>query len=186
MTTFTGLPPALQPFATESWWCLWKHVVRNGRPTKPPYQARHPSQFASSNDPTTWSNFDTALKAYRAGHGDGIGLCLLKSPIAAFDLDDCRNPTTGDIEPAARRLIQRANSYVEVTASGTGLRVLVLGTGPKVHRKQQVPNANRMSVETYRGCERFVVVTGDCLPEAAGQLVNGDALIDDVVAKLDA
>jgi hypothetical protein len=117
---------------------------------------------------------------------DGVGLALFNSPLAAFDLDDCRDPKTGDIEPAARRLIERARSYVEVTVSGAGLRILFTSTGGKVHRKQAVPGANGMTVETYRQAERFIVVTGNALPEATNKLANGDALIDEVVAKLDA
>ena len=43
-----------------------------------------------------------------------------------------------------------------------------------------------MTIETYRECERFIAVTGNALPEATTRLADGDALIDDVVAKLDA
>src|SRR5262245_21473441 len=42
-----------------------------------------------------------------------------------------------------------------------------------------------MTIETYRQAERFVVVTGNALPEAAAELANGDALMEEVVAKLD-
>jgi hypothetical protein len=186
MTTFTQLPPVLTKYAGEPRWVLWKRITRKGKMTKPPFQARDPGQFAKSDDPSTWADFPTALAAYKAGNGDGIGLCLLNSNIAAFDLDDCRNIKTGEIQPAALRLIERSKSYVEITASGTGLRILVTGTGPKVHRKQAAPGANGMTIETYRKCERFIVVTGNALPQAADELTDGDALIDDVVAKLDA
>ena len=186
MTTFRGLPPALAPYASEPRWVLWRHQVRRGRPTKPPYQARHPNKLARSNDASTWAPFDVALAAYQAGNGDGIGLCLLGAPLVAFDLDDCRNSTTGIIEPAAHKLIELAKSYVEITPSGTGLRILGRGAGSKIQRKQAVPGANGMTVETYRGCERFVAVTGDALPEAAAQLADNDRLVDEIVAKLDA
>ena len=119
--------------------------------TKPPYQARNPNRHAASTDPATWAPFDMALAAYRAGQADGIGFCLFGSGVAAFDLDDCINDK-GELEPAAKDLIERARSYVEITPSGRGLRILVLGAGAKVHRKQSVPGANGMSIETYRGC----------------------------------
>jgi hypothetical protein len=186
MTTFLQLPPVLTKYASEACWVLWKRAVRKGKTTKPPYQARYPRQHARADDPSTWADFETTLTAYRAGEGDGIGLCLLNCDLAAFDLDDCRDTATGVIEPAACQLIERAHSYVEITASGTGLRILVTGTGPKVHRKQAMPNGNGMTVETYRKCERFIAVTGNALPEATTQLADGDALIDDVVAELDA
>ena len=179
MTTFLGLPAVLAPYAQQLRWVLWKREVKRGKPTKPPYQARDPRKHATSNDPATWASFDTTLTAYRAGQADGIGFCLLNSELAAFDIDDCRDAVSGKIEPAARRLIERANSYVEITPSGCGLRILLIGTGAKVHRKQTVPGANGMSIETYRRAERFIAVTGNALPEAASELADGDALIDE-------
>jgi hypothetical protein len=49
-----------------------------------------------------------------------------------------------------------------------------------------VPNANGMSIETYRRCERFITVTGNALPGTPDVLAEGDALLDDIVARLDA
>jgi hypothetical protein len=79
----------------------------------------------------------------------------------------------------------RAQSYAEITVSGTGLRILLTGVGPKVHRKQSVPGANGMSIETYRRCERFIVVTGNVLPGTASWIADGDALIDEIIDRLD-
>jgi hypothetical protein len=186
MGTFLALPTALQPYASESRWVIWRLEIRKGKPTKPPYQAHAPRTLANCKDPATWADFAAAFSVYQAGHGDGIGLCLLNSDLIAFDLDDCRNPTTGAIEPTARSLIARAKSYVEITPSGTGLRIIGTGRGPKVHRKQQVPGANGMTIETYRRAERFITVTGNALPEAAEALADDDVLVDEVVDELDA
>ena len=186
MKTFRGLPEALTPYASEKRWLLWRLIPnKNGKLTKPPFQSCAPQELASSTDPSTWSDFAAALNAYEAGHADGIGLCLFNSNLVSFDLDHCRNSKTGAIEPAAQRLIARARSYCEITPSGTGLRIIGTGSGPKVHRKQAVPGANGMTVETYRRAERFVTVTGAALPEAAAQLADNDQLIDEVVAELD-
>src|SRR5262245_33791756 len=185
MKTFRTLPTALAPYAPQERWGLWgRRTGKNGKPTKVPYQARHPSKLASSKDPATWSDFPTALQAYQAGQGDGVVLSLLDSYLTAFDLDDCRNATTGEIEPAARDLIARAQSYVEITPSGAGLRIIGKGSGPKVHRKQTVPGANGMTVESYRNCERFITITGNALPEATAELADNDALVDQVVGEL--
>jgi hypothetical protein len=186
MGTFKGLPAALQHLAANDWWVLWRlTTTKRGKPTKPPFQARAPKRNAKSTDPSTWAPFDVALAAYNAGEGDGVGLCLLQSELGVFDLDDCRDPNTGAIEPAAERLIKRANTYVEITPSGEGLRIIGNSHGAKIHRKQAVPNANGMSVESYRRAERFITITGDALPQAATVLADIDALMDDVVAKLD-
>jgi len=186
MKTFRGLPPALAPYAAQKRWALWRaEPGKNGKLTKVPYQACRPSEHASSKDPATWSDFDTARRAYEAGHGDGIVLCLFGSGLTAFDLDHCRNATTSEIEPAARDLIKRAKTYVEITPSREGLRIIGKGNGAKVHRKQTVPGANGMTVESYRNCERFITITGDALPEATSELADNDALVDQVVKDLD-
>jgi hypothetical protein len=186
MTTFVGLPPALQPLASETRWVLWKYETVKGKKTKPPYQAQHPNKHASSTNPKTWCDFNTALAAYQAGKAAGIGFCLYRSSIAAFDLDDCRNASTGELEPAAHKLIKRANSYVEITPSGEGLRILLNSTAGKIHRKQAVPRANGMTIESYRQAERFIAITGNALPEATAKIADENGLIDEVVAKLDA
>jgi Virulence-associated protein E-like domain len=185
MSTFMSLPAALKPYASEKRWVLWRWETRKGKRTKPPRCAFDPNRYAKSNDPTTWSDFDTTLKAYESGKADGIGLCLLGSGLGAFDADDCRNSVTGDIEPAAQKLIKRAQTYVEITPSGTGLRILLASTGPRVQRKQPVPGANGMTIETYRACERFIAVTGNALPQSAASIAGDNGLIDEVVAQLD-
>jgi predicted P-loop ATPase len=186
MTTFQGLPPALQPCASEPWWVLWHWEIRKGKRTKPPLRPLDPSRHASSRDPRTWTNFATALAAHRGGAGEGLGLCLLNSNLAALDLDNCRDATTGAIKPEAQQIIDRTRTYGEVTVSGAGLRLLFTSSNlTPIHRKQAC-GTNGMSIETYRACPRFIVVTGDMLPGAAAQLVDGDALIEKIVAELDA
>jgi hypothetical protein len=184
---FKQLPTALQHLAAKDWWVLWRLMTtKKGKLTKPPYQARAPQRKASSTDPSTWAPFSVTLAAYNTGVADGVGLCLLHSDLGVFDLDDCRDAHTGALEPVAERLIKRANSYVEVTPSGRGLRIIGTSHGAKIHRKQAVPNANGMSIESYRRAERFITVTGEALPQAASQLADIDALMDEVVANLDA
>ncbi|TGD94937.1 hypothetical protein EU555_30500 [Methylobacterium nonmethylotrophicum] len=109
---------------------------------------------------------------------------LAGSLYGAFDLDDCRNPATGEVAEWALAKVQDAASYAEVTTSGTGLRVLGLASGPKVHRNQVVPGTGGR-LETYRGCERYIVVTGEHLPGSPEVLAEIDAEIDATVAWLD-
>jgi primase-polymerase (primpol)-like protein len=74
------LPSALGPLIAQPRWVLWRWKPdKKGKPTKPPYKAAAPSEYASSTDPETWSDFTTAVAAER--HADGIGYCLLNSDI---------------------------------------------------------------------------------------------------------
>lgn len=186
MKYFHGLPEAQQSYKDEQRFVVWKRVQKkDGSYTKPPYRPQAPEELAEVDDPSTWSDFATALHAYEAGQADGIGICLAGSNLVAFDLDHCRDPKTGAIEPAAQRLIKQARSYVELSPSQTGFHIFATGSGPEVNRKQAVPDANGMSVETCRRAGKYITVTGDALPEATTQLVNADLLVDDVVRTLD-
>jgi predicted P-loop ATPase len=189
MGKFLGLPSVLQPYAAKPIWMIWKADFRAAKKkwTKVPYRAANPKLKAKCNDPRTWATFDIALKALQAGHGDGVGFAVRDTDLGMQDLDDCRNPQTGDLQIEAQDLVNQANSYTEITPSDAGLRIIMrAATGAKLHRRQPVPNGNGMHVETYRRCERFITVTGNALPGTPSQLADGDALLDATVARLDA
>jgi putative DNA primase/helicase len=57
-------------------WVLWKIVVRDGEPTKIPFQVD--GAPAKSNDPSTWTGFDSAWNRYQQGGYDGVGFMFSK------------------------------------------------------------------------------------------------------------
>jgi hypothetical protein len=182
--TFCGdlqnLPIALASLIEHPHWVLWRwEKTASGKFTKVPYQPN--GKHARNNDPKTWNSYDVVLKA--VANFDGIGFCLLNSDISAFDLDDCRDPQTGVIDPWALDLVERVGSYVEITVSGTGLRILGHGDGPKLHRK--LPVHAGVSCEVYRKAERYIVVSGNPL-NGSSDLINIDAHLDATVVELEA
>ena len=83
-------------------------------------------------------------------------------------------------------LIEKADSYTEITPSKTGLRIIGRGIGPYIHRKQTVPAANGVSLESFRKATRFITISWDALPGFRNkELADLDALMDAVVAELD-
>src|SRR5688500_213360 len=81
-------------------WVLWKYVVKSAGtdPTKVPFQTN--DQPAKADDPATWSTFDPVLARYEHGGYDGIGFEFSESdPFCGVDLDGCRNPDTGEVQP---------------------------------------------------------------------------------------
>src|SRR5215212_2602102 len=155
-----ALPRALDPLVAEHRWLVWRWETNDqGKRTKVPYRARQPGVKASSTNPATWSDYATAVDAVYAGKADGIGFTLHESDFAAFDIDDCRNPETGAIEPWAQNLIDQADSYAEVTVSGTGVRIIGRSEGGYVHRNQAYPGTSGR-VETYLRASRYIVVSG--------------------------
>jgi hypothetical protein len=149
-------------------WVMWRRIVRNGKPTKPLYQLeplRKDVQgrlldepiLASTTDSTTWGTFDFAYELYDGnGYGpsgyDGIGFVFSSGdPFAGIDLDDCRDPETGDIEPWAQEIINGFVGYKEVSPSGKGIHIIVRG---------KVKDAlKRDEIEIY-SMERYFTITG--------------------------
>ena len=66
---FVNIPAELKQNTS---FCVWKLEKRQGRPTKVPYNPKN-GQLARTNDPSTFSDFGTAMKAYAMGGWDGIG-----------------------------------------------------------------------------------------------------------------
>jgi hypothetical protein len=143
-------------------WVVWRYVEERDPETgeldfdKPPLNAR--GGAGSSTNPKTWSAFDVALAAYLTGKFDGLGFALHVKRgedgevLVGADLDHCRNPQTGEIEPWAQDIIAALNSYTEVSPSGEGIRIFLRGKLPPHGRK-------RGNFECY--CTgRYVTVTG--------------------------
>ena len=179
------LPAALEPLTKQNRWVVWRWELdaKGTRWTKVPYQAALPSRHAKANDPVTWAPHGVAVDIAERGLADGIGYQLKDGEIGAFDLDDCRDPETGQIASWASTLIDTARSYTEVTVSGTGVRIIGTARGDLVHRK--FDQSEDGSLEIYRRCARFIVVTGLTLTGARNELANIDPVIDDTLSELD-
>lgn len=181
------LPAALAPLIAQKRWVVWRWewVPDRERWTKVPYRPSHPDRKASSNRPASWGDHAAAVDVVEAARADGIGFMLHDGEIAAFDLDDCRDPETGKVASWAWTLIDQAASYAEITVSGTGLRIIGRAVGPNVQRNQAVPSTGGR-IETYRRTSRYIVVTGLELQGSYAELADLDAMIDETVARLDA
>jgi len=134
-------------------WVCWREEERDGKPTKIPVTPGA-GGFASATESETWASFETALDYTETEHADGVGFVFTDDdPIVGVDLDDCRDPETGDVDDAALDIIERLDSYTEVSPSGTGYHVLITGELPDGRNR-------RGSVELY-DTARFFTVTGD-------------------------
>ena len=137
-------------------WVVWKLTSREGepKPTKVPYAPRT-GRMASTTDPSTWASFEEAA-AFCASNewASGVGYVLSSDdPYVGIDLDACRDPRTGRLEPWAKAIVKRLNSYTEISPSGTGLRIFVRGELP--------PHGRRKGhIEIYSQA-RFLTITGD-------------------------
>jgi len=133
---------------------VWQWERRDGKWTKPPRHART-GGAASSTDPATWTDFPTAL-AYAIRHYAGTGgvgrVFAPADPYSGVDLDDCRDPDTGEVEPWAREIVCALDSYTEISPSGTGVKITVRGVLP-------VTGKRTGKIEMYRE-GRYFTLTG--------------------------
>lgn len=134
-------------------WVCWRWKNREGKWTKPPYQARN-GRLADSTDPATWTAFEVALAAYRRGSYAGIGIAL--GGEVGIDLDKCRDPRTGELKPWASEIIEQLGTYGEASPSATGARLI--GRGRPLDKGIKRPYHDGV-VEVYdRG--RYLTMTG--------------------------
>jgi putative DNA primase/helicase len=128
-------------------WVVWKAV--GAKPDKVPYSPRT-GRRASSTDILTWSTFQEALEAYENGDYAGLGFVFSSAdPYTGIDLDDCVDED-GEIALWALEIVRYFDSYTELSATGTGLHVIVRG---------EIPNRRKDEVEVYSS-KRFFTVTG--------------------------
>jgi putative DNA primase/helicase len=152
-------------------WVAWRWLERNGKPTKVPYDPRTGAQ-AASDDPATWSPFDVALRYLERARCDGIGFVFTaRDPYAGIDLDKCRDPETGAIEPWALAIVQRLVSYTEITPSGSGLHVIAKAKLPPGRRRKgglEMYDSGRFFTMTGHHLEGTPGTIEDCAAELTG------------------
>lgn len=116
----------------------------------------HTGKFAESDNPETWSDFDTACK-YAKENG---GVCLAyalewDSDIACIDLDGCMQEN-GDFSEIAEQTFNAAKgSYCERSVSGKGLHIFGKTKGADLRSFSK-----DKTMEYYQG-GHFIAMTGD-------------------------
>lgn len=145
-------------------WVAWREKpdAKGGKPGKIPVNPRTGDE-AKSNDRTTWGSFDDALVRMQSDSLPGIGFVFsAESQYVGTDLDKCRDPETGKIDPWAAEIVRVLDTYAEASVTGTGVHCIARGTLPDQGRK-------RGNVEMY--CSgRFFCFTGALLPDTAAEI----------------
>lgn len=163
--TIANVQPDMIPaeLTERDQWVVWRIEECDGKRTKVPYDAQT-GRHASSTDPSTWAAFSQALVAYETDtRWDGVGFVVsADDPYTGIDLDDHRNPETGELSTRAAALVAELDSYAEQSPSGTGIRVFVHGTKPGTRCKRAFGAG---AIEIY-DTARFFTVTGQQLDGA--------------------
>lgn len=144
-------------------WVTWRTESRDGKATKVPYNANPGSRArARSNAPSTWTDFSTAVARAAQGDMDGIGFEFgPDDEYAGVDLDDCRDPDTGELHEDAQRIVDDLDSYAEVSPSLTGLKIIVKAKKPGTRaRTDATPWGGDIEMYDER---RYFALTGDAV-----------------------
>ena len=139
-------------------WCVWVYQEREGKKTKVPVNPVD-GELAKSNDPSTWSDYDTAVHVYDTTNANGIGFSFTP-PYVGIDIDDIADEVEryklGDYDTnIVFEFYETFKSYGELSPSGTGFHIITKGKIPGTRRRKD-------NVEMYDS-GRFFTVTGKTL-----------------------
>lgn len=152
-------------------WLCWKEVPREGKPTKVPVSPC--GGEGKSNDPATWGTLREAL-AYleRRPEISGVGFVFSEDdPYCGVDLDGCRDPETGALEPWAAEIVAALGSYSEASPSGTGVHIIARGKLPPGRRGWG-------DGHFLADAGRFFTMTGELLDGAPAEIGDRQAEIE--------
>lgn len=113
---------------------------------------------AKSNDPNTWSDFETAVEAVGKYHLNGIGF-MFAPPYFGVDLDNCV-----DKQDFVDEFVESLQSYTEYSTSGTGIHIICKGKLPEGARR-------RGNVEMYSE-RRYFIMTGNIYNPEYSQITD--------------
>lgn len=139
-------------------WVCWKaEQGENGKLRKVPINPIT-GGGAMSNTPSTWTDFETAVKASEQYSGVGF---MFAPPYFGVDIDNIQDDIAafqaGDDNNIVSEFVHTLCSYAEYSQSGNGIHVICKGELPKGGRR-------RGNVEMYQ-TGRYFIMTGN---DAAG------------------
>lgn len=136
-------------------WAVWKAEPRAGQPTKFNKAPINPltGRKVGANKPELFCTYEEAQKAYETGKYTGVGVLLTGSGIVGIDIDNAAE--LFEKRPDVKKWVQdakRMGAYCEISPSGSGIRIFILGMLDGAGRKAD-------NLEIYND-KRFLTVTG--------------------------
>lgn len=130
-------------------WVLWKiRKLDNGKTTKVPINANN-GYGAKSNDDSTWTTFDDAIKKVDFYNCEGLGF-MLGNGYFGIDIDHALED-----KQLIEEFMGKLRSYTEKSQSGEGIHIICKGVLP-------IGNRRKGNIEMYDSA-RFFAMTGDVL-----------------------
>lgn len=170
---FNNIPAYLQQTAL---WCVWK---RDKEGKKIPYNPVTGNN-AKSNDPSTFSDFQTACDACMSGSYDGLGIGIFNG-IGAIDIDHCIED--GKFSDMASDIIEQMGSYTEISPSGNGIRIIFTVDKFLYDKELYYIHNHKKGLEVYIAGTtlKFVTITGDKIND--NPIIDGTSKLSAVLDK---
>lgn len=155
-------------------WIAWRSMEVHGRITKVPVSPWD-GRKASCDNPRTWSSYRHACVAMRRYQCDGIGFVFTASdPFAGIDLDDCLCEN-GEWTDQARNILQRLDSFSELSPSGKGAHIIVKAKLPAGRHPKGIGMFDRL---------RYFTITANHIAGTPDSIQGRQAEIDALYAEL--
>lgn len=139
-------------------WLLWKYEWDEKRSSwlKVPYYpggGRRAGDQGTDRDRMRLAVLQVARRVYEKGGWSGIGFAFLPDDgLIGIDIDKQYDADTGEMSTRCRGIVEAFNTYTEVSPSGKGLHLYVLG-------KTETAKSNDIGVEMF--CDKqYFTVTG--------------------------
>lgn len=113
--------PLIEKYGAEKRWVVWKLMNRHGKATKVPLQTN--GVLASSTNPDHWGTY-----AECRGKAETVGIVFTADQtLLGIDIDHCiiNNKIEHEQKEQIADLILEADTYTEVSPSGTGLHLFL-------------------------------------------------------------
>jgi uncharacterized coiled-coil protein SlyX len=173
-------------------WLTWK-PTDDGRkiPRAPHVHSGRPDRYVSAQNPDNGTTFETARDWADKLPGHQLTFVIRDRDVypdedlVLIDYDDVRAPDSGTIHPTVREHLEQADSYADVSPSGTGVHLLCRGGLPDgiktiadtLPATDAFPDA---AIEVYDSA-RFVTMTGRHLQATPSETRPCQAFLDDLV-----
>lgn len=138
----------------------WAELPPAPPSTKPRKVPHNPStgRQADPHDPSWWMTYEQADKAAKE-RGWKVGFVLSDNdPLFLFDLDDCRNPETGEVAHGVNEIFKMfPNVAAEVSINMTGFHIVGACDPSQLHEHKKKFELRGVQCEFYHN-KRFVAL----------------------------
>lgn len=152
---YEKLPQELKDYP---YFCGWKYETRNGSRTKVPKSVKgHNADNSNLDDFCSFSEIIGHMDKY-----DGLGIAIT-GDMAAIDIDHCIED--GVLSDMASEIVEKVNTYTEISPSGTGIRLIGKTHGYTYDREKYYINNRKYGLEVYASRDKgqFVTITGNAI-----------------------